>query len=107
MTIGDYPKEYDPSAHGQYDPARYYGKPDTPFGDVKLSELAAWLARRKKTPSAVLGACSRAWWRWQHKYMQPRKVGAAPFLQLIVGSIAFFYVINYGKIKHHRNYKYH
>lgn len=26
MAIGDYPKEYNPSVHGPYDPARYYGK---------------------------------------------------------------------------------
>ncbi|CAH0719591.1 unnamed protein product, partial [Brenthis ino] len=107
MAIGDYPKEYNPAVHGPYDPARYYGKPDTPFGQVKLSEIGSWLGRRNKTPSAIGGAFSRAWWRWQHKYMQPKKVGIAPFFQLLVGSMTFFYVINYGKIKHHRNYKYH
>lgn len=26
MAIGDYPVEYNPSIHGPYDPARYYGK---------------------------------------------------------------------------------
>lgn len=26
MAFGDYPKEYNPSVHGPYDPARYYGK---------------------------------------------------------------------------------
>lgn len=98
---------------------------DTPFGQVKLSELGSWLARRNKSPSAFMGACSRgifvifflgyleksitnlknlftAWWRWQHKYMQPKRVNGAPFFQLIVGSMAFFYMINYGKIS-----KYH
>ncbi|CAB3253828.1 unnamed protein product [Arctia plantaginis] len=60
MAFGDYPKEYDPATHGPYDPARYYGKPDTPFGDVKLKDLLAWLGRRNRSPSAMLGACSRA-----------------------------------------------
>ncbi|XP_063533582.1 putative ATP synthase subunit f, mitochondrial [Cydia strobilella] len=107
MGLGDYPKEYDPKTHGPYDPAKYYGKPDTPFGEVKLMELPAWFARRSKSPSAFMGLFSRAWWRWQHKYMQPRKVGAAPFFQILVGNMVFFYAINYGRISHHKNYKYH
>lgn len=32
---------------------------DTPFGQVKLSELGSWIARRNKTPSAIAGAFSR------------------------------------------------
>lgn len=32
---------------------------DTPFGQVKLNEIGSWLARRNKTPSAFMGACSR------------------------------------------------
>ncbi|KAH9640075.1 hypothetical protein HF086_016006 [Spodoptera exigua] len=82
MGFGDYPKEYNPAVHGPYDPARYYGKPDTPFGQVKINELGSWLARRNKSPQAIAGAFSRAWWRWQHKYVQPKKVGIAPFFQL-------------------------
>jgi hypothetical protein len=46
----------------------------------------------------MVAACSRAWWRWQHKYMQPRRSTMAPYFQLIVGSMIFFYSINYGKI---------
>lgn len=26
MGIGEYPAEYNPSIHGPYDPARFYGK---------------------------------------------------------------------------------
>lgn len=39
MAIGDYPVEYNPKVHGPYDPARFYGKPDTPFSQVKLGEV--------------------------------------------------------------------
>lgn len=87
MAIGDYPAEYNPKVHGPYDPARYYGKreftnllnnicyitrrdqkyfltmssflADTPFGQVKLSELGSWFARRNKGPSAFAGLFSR------------------------------------------------
>ncbi|XP_053613720.1 putative ATP synthase subunit f, mitochondrial [Plodia interpunctella] len=107
MTIGDYPKEYDASKHGPYDPARYYGKADTPFGQVKLVELPAWFARRNKSPAAFAGLCSRAYWRWQHRFMQPRKVGMAGFYQSLFACMTFFYVINYARITSHKNYKYH
>ncbi|XP_033211080.1 putative ATP synthase subunit f, mitochondrial [Belonocnema kinseyi] len=107
MGIGEYPAEYNPSIHGPYDPARFYGKPDTPFGQLKLSEVNAWIGRRNKTPTAVAHAVSRAWWRWQHKYIHPRNAIFVGPMQLIFGGMVFFYYLNYGKIKHHKNYKYH
>lgn len=85
----------------------FLNKADTPFGQVKLSELGAWFSRRNKSPNALAGAMSRAWWRWQHKYVQPKRAGIAPFFQITVAAMTFFYVINYGKMRHHRNYKYH
>lgn len=72
---------------------------DTPFGQLKLSEVSGWLARRDKTPRAVAGAFSRAWWRWQHKYVQPKRAGIAPMFQIIAASMVFFYTINYGKLR--------
>lgn len=118
MALGDYPAEYNPKVHGPYDPARFYGKrkcsnrniaagrlcneilvfsADTPFGQVKISELGAWFGRRNKSPQALMGGLSRTWWRWQHKYVQPKRAGIAPMFQLIAGSMLFFYAINYGK----------
>ncbi|CAH1397341.1 unnamed protein product [Nezara viridula] len=107
MGFGDYPAEYNPKVHGPYDPARYYGKPDTPFGQVKLGEISSWLMRRNKNPSAFMGVCSRAWWRWQHKYAQPKRAGVAAYMQLSLASIAFFYVLNYKRMKAHRRYELH
>ncbi|XP_012284054.1 putative ATP synthase subunit f, mitochondrial [Orussus abietinus] len=107
MGFGDYPAEYNPSVHGPYDPARYYGKQDTKFFDLKLNEVGAWFGRRQKTPQAFIASCSRAFWRWQHKYVLPRKAGVAPFLQLTFGMMAFFYIINYKRLRHHKSYKYH
>ncbi|KAL7301352.1 putative ATP synthase subunit f, mitochondrial [Trichogramma pretiosum] len=107
MGFGDYPKEYNPSVHGPYDPARYYGPQDTKFFDLKLGEVGAWFGRRQKTPQALAGAISRCWWRWQHNYVHPKRTGIAPFFQLAVGGMVFFYVLNYNRLKHHKNYKYH
>ena len=105
--IGMYPPEYNPKIHGPYDPSRFYGKPDTPFGEVKISELPGWLARRNKNPIAWGSAVGRAWWRWQDKWMFPKKAGMAGYFQIVVGTMIFFYTINYGKTIKHRNYKYH
>ncbi|ODM97723.1 putative ATP synthase subunit f, mitochondrial [Orchesella cincta] len=107
MGWGEYPPEYNARVHGPYDPARYYGKPDTAFGEVKVGELGGWLGRRKKSPTAMAQAVSRAWWRWNHKFTFPRKAGIAGPMQLICGSMFVFYVMNYGKLRHHRLYKYH
>merc|ERR1712244_15805 len=41
-------------------------------------------------------AVSRAYWRWNHKYMQPKYCGLTPLIQLAFGSMAFFYVLNSG-----------
>lgn len=71
---------------------------DVPFGQVKIGEIGSWFARRDKNPRALAGLCSRAWWRWQHKYCLPKKAGIAPFFQFTVAACTFFYIINYGKI---------
>ncbi|EAT46965.1 AAEL001885-PA [Aedes aegypti] len=98
MAFGDYPAEYNPKINGPYDPSSYYGRPDTPLGQMKLNVLGSWFGRRDKNPRLPL---SRAFWRWQSKQM-----GIATFFQIIVGEM-FFYAIKHDKLKHHRNYKYH
>ncbi|KAI4483451.1 hypothetical protein M0802_013381 [Mischocyttarus mexicanus] len=98
MGFGDYPAEYDRAKHGPYDPARYYGKPDTPFGDVKIGELSNWLRRRNFHPFALTSAISRAYWHWQHRFVFPVRAGIAPFFQMAVGTSMLFYVINYQRI---------
>ncbi|THK32918.1 putative ATP synthase subunit f, mitochondrial [Diachasma alloeum] len=104
---GKYPKNFDPSIHGRFDPAKYYGKADVPFGEVKLGELGSWFARREKGPIRLAQMIGRAYWRWQHKYVLPKKCGVAPFFQMTVTAMIFFYVINYPKLRWHANYKYH
>lgn len=107
MKYGNYPDDYEPKVHGPYDPARYYGKKDTPFGDVQLKDLQAWFSRRKISLSSVTGACSRAFWRWQHKYVLPRKCGMAPFFHVVGVCGAIFYILNFDKIRRERHYQHH
>ncbi|KAG7202454.1 hypothetical protein KM043_018753 [Ampulex compressa] len=107
MGFGDYPVEYDPAKHGPYNPSRYYGTPDTKFFDLKLKDIPAWFSRREKTPQKVAELASRAYWRWQWKYTLPKKSGIAPFFQIAVSGMIISYIINYRRIRGHRNYKYH
>uniref|UniRef100_A0A023FG48 Putative lipid particle n=1 Tax=Amblyomma cajennense TaxID=34607 RepID=A0A023FG48_AMBCJ len=105
--LGDYPPQYNPKVHGPYDPSRYYGKPDTPFSELRLSEVGAWISRREKSPRALAGLFSRAFWRWQMKYVQPKYAGLTPLVQFCVGASILFYYFNYSNLKHERRYKYH
>lgn len=107
MAFGEYPAEYNPKVHGPYDPARFYGKPDTPFGQVKLGELGGWLGRRSFSPVAWTQAVSRAYWRWNHKYIFPKKNNAAGVIHLVFGICFFSYVLNYPRIAAHRRMRYH
>lgn len=43
--------------------------------------------------------CFVAYWRWQHKYVQPKRAGVAPFFQIAFGSMIAFYLINYKKMR--------
>merc|ERR1712029_1282309 len=71
--LGELPKEYKPKVHGPYDPAIYYGPKDKAFGNVKISELPGWLGRRGMySPVGIGRAMSRAYWRWNFKYMLPK-----------------------------------
>merc|ERR1712228_148199 len=89
------------------DPAVFYGKKDVPFSQVKLYQLPAYRARRNPSPVAMARAMSRAYWRWNHKYVAPKYCGLTPVLRIAVSWSAFFYLLNYSKISHHTNAKYH
>lgn len=106
-NIGDYPCEYNPKVHGPYNPARFYGTPDMPFSQLKLCEVTDWVKRRNKSPKSIAGLFSRAYWRWSHQYVQPKRSTAAPLIHYIAGMMIIFYIMNYGKIIRERHYKYH
>ncbi len=55
---------------------------DTPLSEVKVGELPKWFARRNFSPTAMGRCASRAYWRWNHKFMQPRNAGIAGYVQV-------------------------
>merc|ERR1712018_302594 len=57
LGLGELPKEYNPKVHGPYDPSVYYGPKDKALGNVKLTELPGWLARRNMYSPQWRGQC--------------------------------------------------
>ncbi|CAL1529394.1 unnamed protein product [Lymnaea stagnalis] len=104
---GRYAKEYNPKIHGPYHPGRFYGKPDTPLGQVKLGDLGSWFARQNKSPSALWGALHRGYWRWALKNMHVKVIGFAPIGQAIMCMSTYYFFLLYSERKYHRHCKYH
>jgi len=106
--LGQLPSGYSKAVHGPYDPAVFYGKPDIPLSQVKVYQLPAWLLRKQfYNPIAYGRAMSRAYWRWNHKYVLPKYSGLTPALQLAAAASAVFYLLNFNSITSHKNMKYH
>merc|ERR1719334_2514260 len=107
MGAGDYPAEYNPKVHGPYNPGRFYGKPDTPFGQVKISELGGWIGRRSFSPQAMLNGVMRGYWRWAQKYLMVKKTSVAPIAHVCVTLSLAYYFLQYRAHTNHRHVKYH
>ena len=76
---------------------RFLISADKPLAQVKLGELPSWFSRRSMNPIDWSRAVSRAYWRWNHKFMQPKYCGLTPMIQMAGMYMVFFYTINYGK----------
>lgn len=96
---GCYPAGYNRAVHGPYDPARYYGPPDTKLAETKVSELGKWIGRRDKTPRAFTAMWSRFVFRWYDKFINPRNSGVAPYIQFIVGLSTLYYIGQYNSLR--------
>ena len=72
---------------------------DIPLGQVKISELPGWLARRSWTPAGIARGMSRGYWRWNHAFLQPKRAGMAGFIHWCVGICFVSYMASYGKFR--------
>lgn len=86
----EYPKEYNPRVHGPYDPSRYYGKPD-PLMQTKIGDFGNWLGRREFSLRAIGQALTRASWRYNKKYLMPKKANAAFVYHVALVAFVFSY----------------
>ena len=105
--IGEYPPEFNPKVHGPYDPARYYGKPDKAFTQLKINEILPWIKRRDYNPVAVARGMGRGFWRWQQTWVMPKKAGGAGLIQAMMIMSFYYYINQYPHLKYHRHCKYH
>ncbi|CAF4762534.1 unnamed protein product, partial [Rotaria magnacalcarata] len=46
---------------------------DLHFGDVKLAEIPAWIARRDKTPMGIYQGGIRTFWKFYRAYLDNKK----------------------------------
>lgn len=109
-VFGNLPKEYNRAVHGPYYPwVDYRAKPkDTPFKDVKLGELKAWIGRRDKTPQAIIATFSRYVHHYSHKWADTRFGSPSkPFFQVMILMCTYSMLSMYPYLKQHRNHKYH
>jgi len=84
--IGNLPPGYNKAVHGPYDPAVFYGKKDIPLSQVKVYQLPVWLLKKQwYNPIAYGRAMSRAYWRWNHKYVLPKYSGLTSFPPVCCG----------------------
>ncbi|BFZ02830.1 hypothetical protein BsWGS_05869 [Bradybaena similaris] len=104
---GKYPKEYNPKVHGPYLPGRYYGKPDVPFGDVKIGDLGSWISRRSLRPANIWGAIHRSYWNWSGRWINARTPAFAGYAQMIMLLSAYSFFALYKDRSYHKHCKYH
>lgn len=106
-SLGNYPKEYNARVHGPYVPWRHYGKPDTPFSQVRLIDLPLWLARRDKSAEGLLRGASRLAHKWHYKYTMPVKGSGAYVWQVIIPLSLITLYASYERYEAVRQKKYH
>uniref|UniRef100_A0A915JSZ2 Uncharacterized protein n=1 Tax=Romanomermis culicivorax TaxID=13658 RepID=A0A915JSZ2_ROMCU len=103
------PKEYNRRVHGIYVPWRYYGKADIPFGQVKISDLGAWIKRRNKTPIAIWQCLDRAFHYWQQRYWVNCRYPSMTFTYQValIFSIMAYFARHHDGLKLQNQYRYH
>ena len=74
-----------------------------------MNEIVSWLNRRNVHPFAMWQAMGRAYYRFTHRFVEPRYASPVRFFfQVITMSSIFFYMLNYPKnLRHHKQAKYH
>ncbi|UJR22345.1 hypothetical protein I4U23_025407 [Adineta vaga] len=91
-VFNEYPRDFNPRVHGPYCPWRYYGKRDLHFGDVKLADIPAWVARRDKTPMGVYQGGIRTFWKFYRAYLDNKKPNLIWYTQIFVVASLFNFV---------------
>ncbi|KAI4873185.1 hypothetical protein NFI96_019319 [Prochilodus magdalenae] len=78
------------------------------LGDIRLGELAAWLAARTpKSPRDAVTMLTRGWTWYYRKYIDVQKGGIGGISMLVAGYCILSYIWSYPHLKRERWRKYH
>uniref|UniRef100_A0A5F7ZTZ8 ATP synthase F(0) complex subunit f, mitochondrial n=1 Tax=Macaca mulatta TaxID=9544 RepID=A0A5F7ZTZ8_MACMU len=75
--------------------------------EVKLGELPKWILMRDFSPSGILGAFRRGYYRYYNKYINVKKGRISGITMVLTCYVLFNYSISYKHLKHERLRKYH
>uniref|UniRef100_A0A2K5QPR1 ATP synthase F(0) complex subunit f, mitochondrial n=1 Tax=Cebus imitator TaxID=2715852 RepID=A0A2K5QPR1_CEBIM len=76
--------------------------------EVKLGELLSWILMRDFSPSGIVGAFRRGYYRHYNKYINvPGKGSIAGLIMVLACYVVFNYTFSYKELKHERRRKYH
>ncbi|CAF1302780.1 unnamed protein product [Rotaria magnacalcarata] len=107
-VFNEYPRGFNPRVHGPYCPWRHYEKRDLHFGDVKLAEIPAWIARRDKTPMGIYQGGIRTFWKFYRAYLDNKKPNLIWYTQIfVVASLINFVFFAMPDRKQYKWAKYH
>ncbi|CAF4204733.1 unnamed protein product, partial [Adineta steineri] len=91
-VFNEYPRDFNARVHGPYCPWRYYGKRDLHFGDVKVGDIPAWIARRDKTPMGIYQGGIRTFWKFYRAYLDNKRPNLIWYTQIFVVASLFNFV---------------
>ncbi|CAF0886459.1 unnamed protein product [Adineta steineri] len=107
-VFNEYPRDFNARVHGPYCPWRYYGKRDLHFGDVKVGDIPAWIARRDKTPMGIYQGGIRTFWKFYRAYLDNKRPNLIWYTQIfMVASLFNFVFFAIPDRKHYKWAKYH
>nr|XP_003933901.1 ATP synthase subunit f, mitochondrial-like isoform X1 [Saimiri boliviensis boliviensis] len=75
--------------------------------EVKLGELPSWILMWDFSPSGIVGAFRRSYYRYYNKYINVKKGSIAGLTTVLACCMVFNYTISYKELKHERLHKYH
>ncbi|KAK2095685.1 ATP synthase subunit f, mitochondrial [Saguinus oedipus] len=75
--------------------------------EVKLGELPSWILMRDFSPSGIVGAFRRGYYRYYNKDINVKKGSIAGLTMVLACYVVFNYTFSYKELKHERRRKDH
>nr|XP_039318118.1 ATP synthase subunit f, mitochondrial-like [Saimiri boliviensis boliviensis] len=75
--------------------------------EVKLGELPSWILMRDFSPSGIVGAFRRGYYRYCNKYISVKKGSVAGLTTVLACCVVFNYTSSYKELQQERRREYH